>query len=109
MKRGAQYARTFFWCKEKVQERKKSVKKIAQWKTAAPYTAICGACVRTGRRQSIPSSNIESCAGVRDTVPLVAWGQMNRPLSNLLANKHSPSPSNHNTLIRSPRFPRKIK
>jgi len=51
---------------------------------AAAYTANCGACVRTGRLQSIPSSNIESCAGVSDTVPLVACGQINLPRSNLL-------------------------
>jgi hypothetical protein len=35
-----------------------------QLETLTTYTASCGVCVRTGRRQSIPSSNIESCAGV---------------------------------------------
>jgi hypothetical protein len=29
----------------------------------------CGVCVRTGRRQSMPSNNIESSARVSDTVP----------------------------------------
>jgi len=33
---------------------------------------------------SIPSSNIESCAGVKDTVPLVACGQISLPRSSLL-------------------------
>jgi aminobenzoyl-glutamate utilization protein B len=70
------------------------------------YTASCGVCVRTGRRQSIPSSNIESCAGVNETVPLVACGQMNLPRSNLFANRHKPSPSHHSILIRCPRRPR---
>jgi hypothetical protein len=62
---------------------------------AAVYTANCGACVRTGRRQSIPSSNIESCAGVSDTVPFVGCGQINRPRSNRFEKRQSPSPSNH--------------
>lgn len=31
-------------------------------------TARCGA-VRTGRRQSIPSSSIDNCAGLNDTLP----------------------------------------
>ena len=72
------------------------------------YTASCGVCVRTGRRQSIPSSNIDSCAGVKDTVPLVVCGQINLPLSSLFEKRHSPSPSNHKTLIKSPRLPRKM-
>ena len=33
------------------------------------YPATCGRHVRTGMRQSIPSSNIASCAGVSATVP----------------------------------------
>jgi hypothetical protein len=41
------------------------------------HTAICGVEVRAGRRQSIPSSSMASCAGVSETVPLVACGQMN--------------------------------
>ena len=104
----AQYARNFFPCKKKVHQNKKISKKIAQRETVTIYTANCGVCVRTGRRQSIPSSNIDSCAGVKDTVPLVACGQTNLPLSSLFEKRHSPSPSNHNTLIKSPRLPRKI-
>ena len=64
--------RNVFMCKKKVYQNKKSVKIIAQGETVTIYTASCGVCVRTGRRQSIPSSNIASCAGVKDTVPLVA-------------------------------------
>src|SRR5262249_8948136 len=44
-----------------------------------------------------------------DTVPLSACGQMKRPRSSRFANKHNPSPSHHNNLIRSPRRPRKTK
>ena len=73
------------------------------------YTAICGAAVRAGRRQSIPSSSIESCAGVSETTPPVACGQMKRPRSSRLAKRHRPSPSHQSTLSRSPRRPRKIK
>jgi hypothetical protein len=65
--------------------------------------------VRTGCRQPIPSSNIDSCACVSDTVPLLACGQMNRPRSSRFAKRQSPSPSHHNSLIRSPRFPRNTK
>ena len=32
-------------------------------------------------RQSMPSSSIDSCAGVSDTAPLVACGQTKRPRS----------------------------
>src|SRR6266849_3906335 len=56
----------------------------------------------------MPSSNIDSCAGVRETVPLVACGQVNLPRSNLFANKHRPSPSHQSNLIKSPRLPRNI-
>jgi hypothetical protein len=41
-------------------------------------------------RQSIPSSNIESCACVSDTVPLDACGQMNLPRSNRFAKRPKP-------------------
>jgi len=54
----------------------------------------------------MPSNNIDSCAGVSATVPLVTCGQMNLPRSSLFANKHNPSPSHHNILIKSPRRPR---
>src|SRR5664279_2243314 len=68
--------------------------------------ANCGSAVRTGRRQSMPSNSIDNCARVSETVPSVACGQMNRPRSRRLANRQSPSPSHHSTLIRSPRRPR---
>ena len=70
------------------------------------YTDNCGSQVRSGRRQSMPSSNIDNCARVRETVPLVACGHTKRPRSSHFANRHNPSPSNQRTLIRSPRRPR---
>src|SRR5688572_28761207 len=71
------------------------------------YTSTIGALVRIGRRQSMPSSNIDNCARVSETVPLSAFGQMKRPRSSRLANKHNPSPSNQSSFIKSPRRPRK--
>ena len=65
--------------------------------------------MRSGRRQSMPSSSIDNCARVSDTVPLSACGQTKRPRSSRFANRHSPSPSHHSSLIRSPRRPRKTK
>ena len=62
-----------------------------------------------GRRQSMPSNSMDNWAGVSDTVPLSACGQMKRPRSSRFANRHNPSPSHHNSLIRSPRRPRKAK
>ena len=50
-----------------------------------------------------------SCARVRQTVPSVACGQMNRPRSRRLANRHSPSPSHHKSFTMSPLRPRKTK
>jgi hypothetical protein len=41
-----------FSVQEKNARNKKSVKKIAQRETVSTYTAICGVCVRIGRRQS---------------------------------------------------------
>jgi hypothetical protein len=73
------------------------------------YTDSSGVCVRCGLRQSMPSSNIDNCARVNETVPLCACGQMKRPRSSRFANKHKPSPSHHKSLIRSPRRPRKTK
>jgi len=55
-------------------------KKVVQ-RTSRVTTASCGSQVRSGRRQSMPSSSIDNCARVNETVPLVACGQMNRPLS----------------------------
>src|ERR1035438_8875563 len=54
--------------------------------TRITHTAICGAQVLCGLRQSMPSSSIDNCARVRQTVPSVACGQMNRPRSRRLAN-----------------------
>ncbi len=73
------------------------------------YTANCGSHVRSGRRQSMPSSSIDNCARVRETLPSVACGQINFPLSKRFANKHSPSPSNQISFTKSPRRPRKMK
>jgi hypothetical protein len=76
-------------------------------KHLAHYTIACGCQVRSGRRQSMPSRSIDSCARVSDTVPVSTFGQMKRPRSSRLANRQRPSPSYHNSLIRSPRRPRK--
>jgi hypothetical protein len=69
--------------------------------------ASSGRQVRCGIRQSIPSSSIDSWARLSTTTPSSARGQTNRPRSRRLANRHSPSPSHHNSLTRSPRRPRK--
>ena len=57
-------------------------------KNLAGYTDNCGSHVRSGRRQSMPSSSIDNCARVNETVPLAACGQTKRPRSNRFANKH---------------------
>ena len=75
--------------------------------TLINHTAISGVHVLCGRRQSMPSSSIESCARVRQTVPSVPCGQMNRPLSRRLAKRQRPSPSNHKSFTMSPLRPRK--
>ena len=49
--------------------------------------AASGVQVRTGARQSIPSSSIESCAAVSKTEPSLACGQMNLPRSSRLQNR----------------------
>jgi hypothetical protein len=49
------------------------------------YTAVAGRAVHAGMRQSIPSSSIESIAGVSDTAPLAACGHTNLPRSSRLA------------------------
>jgi hypothetical protein len=49
-----------------------------------PYPVIAGCQVLSGLRQSIPSSSIESCARVKETLPLSACGHTNRPRSSLL-------------------------
>ena len=68
--------------------------------------ATSGVHVRSTLRQSMPSKSIESCARLSCTVPLSAFGQMNRPRSRRLANRHRPSPSHHKSLTMSPRRPR---
>ncbi len=60
-------------------------------------TPITGSAVRRGALQSMPSSSIDNCARLRDTVPLLAWGHTKRPRSSRLASRQSPSPSNHST------------
>ena len=72
-------------------------------------TAICGVNVLSGLLQSIPSRSIDSCARLSETVPLSALGQMNRPRSRRLENRHRPSPSHHKSLTMSPRRPRNAK
>ena len=52
--------------------------------------ASSGRCVRTGMRQSMPSSSIDNCAAVSDTLPDVACGQTKRPRSNRLASSIRP-------------------
>src|SRR6202035_4891907 len=56
----------------------------------------------------MPSNSIDNCARVRETLPSVACGQINFPLSRRLQNKHRPSPSNQISFTRSPLRPRKM-
>jgi hypothetical protein len=81
---------TFLHARKMHTKNQKLAKYFAQQKRVGAHTAICGV-VRIGRLQSIPSSNIESCACVSETVPLVACGQMNRPRSSRFANRHKTS------------------
>ena len=62
--------------------------------------------MRCGARQSMPSNSMDNCARVKCTRPDCACGQMNRPRSSRLANRHNPSPAHHSNLMRSPRLPR---
>jgi hypothetical protein len=64
------------------------------------YPASAGRAVHTGIRQSIPSSSIDSCAGVSDTEPSRAAGQTKRPRSSRLAYGHSPWPSQNSSFTR---------
>ena len=68
-----------------------------------------GCHVRSGCRQSMPSSSIENCAALSETLPLSACGQTKRPRSRRLVNRHMPSPSLHSNFTRSPRRPRNAK
>src|SRR5450830_649312 len=70
------------------------------------YKSDSGGQVRSGCFQLIPSSSMDSCAWVRWTLPLLAWGQTNRPRSNRLINRHTPSLVAQSTLTTLPRFPR---
>ena len=54
------------------------------------YPAVSGRHVFCGVRQSIPSSNIASCADDIDTLPFFADGQTNLPRSSRLENRHAP-------------------
>ncbi len=54
------------------------------------HTLMTGSAVRRGALQSIPSSSIESCARLNETVPLAACGHTKRPRSSRLANRHRP-------------------
>ena len=54
----------------------------------------------------MPSRSIESCAGVRLTLPILVCGQTNRPRSMRFENRQRPCPSYQSSLTRSPRFPR---
>ncbi len=60
------------------------------------YPTVSGRHVLSGARQSIPSSNIDSCAGDSITFPVVAEGHTNRPFSRRLENRHAPkAPLSH--------------
>jgi len=44
--------------------------------------------MRCGNRQSMPSSSIANCAGVRAILPSLADGHTNRPFSNRFESCH---------------------
>lgn len=67
------------------------------------HRARLGRSVRIGARQSIPSSSMESCAGVNRTTPSAVTGQMKRLRSSRLANRQKLCPSQYSTFRRSPR------
>src|SRR5689334_1276770 len=56
----------------------------------AVYPATCGVQVRCGALQSIPSTNIDSCAGLSVTTPSLVAGHTKRPFSRRLANRQKP-------------------
>ena len=60
--------------------------------SAIHYPAELGRQVFCGIRQSMPSSRYPSWAGVIDTLPSVADGQMNRPRSSFFVNRRAPWP-----------------
>jgi hypothetical protein len=55
----------------------------------------------------MPSSNIDSWAGVRETRPVSVTGHWKWPFSNRLLNRQRPCPSNQSSLTNPPRLPRK--
>src|SRR5215467_12951685 len=64
---------------------KKLCKGIFSYTERCGSTLDCGSQVRSGRRQSMPSNNMDSCAPVSATVPLVAFGHTKRPRSRRLS------------------------
>ena len=54
------------------------------------YAVLSGRHVRTGMRQSMPSSNIDNWAAVTLTLPSRAAGQTNRPFSRRLEKRQAP-------------------
>lgn len=74
-----------------------------------PFTNSEGCAVRIGCRHSTPSSSIDSCAALSTATPSGGAGQVKRPRSSRLANRHRPCPSHHSSLTRSPRLPRNAK
>ena len=55
-----------------------------------PQPAILGRSVRSGARQSMPSSSMASWAGVSAAAAPAVAGQTKRPFSRRLANRHRP-------------------
>ena len=76
-------------------------------RVSSPHPAVRGRHVRCGARQSIPSSSMESCAGVTLIFPSAGEGQTKRPRSSRFENRHPPWPSHQTIFRRSPRRPRK--
>lgn len=70
------------------------------------HKALRGRAVCTSARQSNPSSSSPNCAAVSETAPSCACGQIKRPCSKRLANRHSPPLVHHKALSKCPRRPR---
>ena len=62
---------------------------------ANTYTcsSVCGRAVHATCRQSIPSTSIDSCTAVSDSVPSLACGQTKWPFSSRFEYSTSPWPS----------------
>src|SRR5450755_563636 len=69
--------------------------------------SIGASVVRLARRQSIPSSNIDSSALLKAIVPVAVCGHTKRPPSSRFDNRFIPSPLYHKIFKRLPRRPRK--